>query len=68
MTKNPHWRDCLNSDGSYNVSAIMRIAIIDARKSVAPGYSYQRAIASALRMVWEVAIGMKCSFNERKAA
>lgn len=33
MTKIPHWKDCLNSDGSFNLSAIMQIAWQRARDS-----------------------------------
>lgn len=69
----PHWRDCINPDGTYNFSAIMRIAINHAKVGVSILKKYGRTdpwmqiLARELRTVWQVARGMKCDFDRRAA-
>lgn len=59
-TATPHYRDTVNADGTYNLSAIIRIAHARARADFSRGddmgtYTYARCFASHLRTTWGVA-------------
>lgn len=63
----PSYLDTVRADGSYDLRAIMQIAVANARQEIA-GYarigrplSFQKALSITLKMVWQSAHSIRAS-------
>ena len=67
MNHTPHYTDLINADGTFNRSAIMRLAIIHAQVGGHGRGAWGRVIGSELRTVWQVARGLHAMERGRAA-
>ena len=67
MNHTPHYTDLINADGTFNRSAIMRLAIIHAQVGGHCRGPWGRVIGSELRTVWQVARGLHAMERGRAA-